>query len=55
MTGEGKAIKEAYQWEAKSQWRQALLTGDISVSIKLFFGTKRRADIDRRGRGLRYR
>jgi Holliday junction resolvase RusA-like endonuclease len=46
MTAEGKAIKQGYQWEAKSQWRQALLTGDISVSITLYFGTKRRAGLD---------
>ena len=46
MTAEGKALKEAYQWEAKSQWKQPILTGDISVSITLFFGTKRRADLD---------
>lgn len=46
MTAEGKALKEAYQWEAKSQWKAPLLTGDISVSVTLFFGTKRKADLD---------
>lgn len=46
MTAEGKAIKEAYQWEAKSQWRQPILTGEISVSITLYFGTKRKSDLD---------
>ena len=47
MSSEGKAIKEGYQWEAKSQWKGAPpLTGDISVLITLFFGTKRRADLD---------
>ena len=46
MSPEGKAIKEGYQWEAKSQWKQPILTGDISVSITLYFGTKRRADLD---------
>lgn len=46
MTAEGKALKEQYQWEAKSQWREAPLTGDIEVSITLYFGTKRRVDID---------
>lgn len=46
MTAEWKAIKEAYQWEAKSQWKEAPpLKGDISVSITLYFGTKRGADL----------
>jgi Holliday junction resolvase RusA-like endonuclease len=46
MTAEGKAIKEAYQWEAKSQWKGKPLEGDVSLSITLYFGTKRRADLD---------
>jgi Holliday junction resolvase RusA-like endonuclease len=43
---EGKALKEAYQWEARAQWNGKPLTGDIEVSITLYFGTKRRADLD---------
>jgi Holliday junction resolvase RusA-like endonuclease len=46
MTAEGKAIKEAYHWEAKSQWRAKPLSGDISVTIEFFFATKRRRDLD---------
>jgi Holliday junction resolvase RusA-like endonuclease len=46
MTNEGKALKTAYQWEAKSQWRDKPLAGDIELSLTLFFGTKRRADLD---------
>lgn len=46
MTAEGKAIKEAYQWEAKSQWRGKPLTGDIMVTIEFFFATKRKRDLD---------
>jgi crossover junction endodeoxyribonuclease RusA len=46
MTPEGKALKEAYQWEAKAQWKGKPLEGDIEVSITLYFGTKRRADLD---------
>jgi Holliday junction resolvase RusA-like endonuclease len=47
MTPEGKALKEAYQWEAKSQWKgKPLEDDDIEVSITLYFGTKRRADLD---------
>jgi Holliday junction resolvase RusA-like endonuclease len=46
MTPEGKALKEQYQWESKSQWKGKPLEGDIEVSITLYFGTKRRADLD---------
>jgi Holliday junction resolvase RusA-like endonuclease len=46
MTPAGKALKEQYQWEARSQWKGKPLEGDIEVSITLFFGTKRRADLD---------
>jgi Holliday junction resolvase RusA-like endonuclease len=48
MAAEGKALKEQYQWEARSQWKGKgkPLEGDIEVSISLFFGTKRRADLD---------
>jgi Holliday junction resolvase RusA-like endonuclease len=46
MTPEGKALKEAYQWEAKAQWKGKPLACDIEVSITLYFGTKRKADLD---------
>lgn len=46
MTAEGKALKAAYQWEAKSQWKGKPLAGDIELSITLYFGTKRKADLD---------
>jgi Holliday junction resolvase RusA-like endonuclease len=46
MTAEGKALKEQYQWEARAQWKGKPLEGDIDVSISLYFGTKRRADLD---------
>lgn len=46
MTAEGKATKEAYQWEAKSQWRGKPLTGDIAVTIEFFFATNRKRDLD---------
>jgi Holliday junction resolvase RusA-like endonuclease len=46
MTPEGKALKEAYQWEAKAQWRGKPLDGDVSVSITFFFATKHRRDLD---------
>lgn len=46
MTEVGKAIKEGYQWEVRSQWRGAPLKGSIRVSIRFFFQTKRRRDLD---------
>ena len=46
MTAEGKALKEVYQWEAKAQWKGKPLQGDIRLSITLYFGTKRKADLD---------
>ena len=46
MTPDGKALKEQYQWEARSQWQGKPLDGDVALSITLYFGTKRRADID---------
>lgn len=43
----GRRSKRATSGKAKSQWKGAPpLTGDISVSITLYFGTKRRADLD---------
>jgi Holliday junction resolvase RusA-like endonuclease len=46
MTAEGRAIKEAYQWEAKSQWRAKSLAGDVALTITFYFGSKRRRDLD---------
>jgi crossover junction endodeoxyribonuclease RusA len=46
MTAEGKALKEQYQWEASAQWKGKPIEGDIEISITLYFGTKRRADLD---------
>lgn len=46
MTLQGKVIKEAYQWEAKQQWAALPLTRDITLTIRLYFSTKRKHDID---------
>jgi crossover junction endodeoxyribonuclease RusA len=46
MTAEGKAIKEACQWQAKTQWREPPLETELSVVIRFFFKTKRRRDLD---------
>jgi len=46
MNKVGKELKESYQWEAKSQWKKEPTKGDIGVRIHLFFGDKRKRDID---------
>lgn len=46
MTKAGKERKEEYAWEARSQWKEKPMTEDIAIAIKLFFGDKRRRDID---------
>jgi Holliday junction resolvase RusA-like endonuclease len=46
MTKAGRDRKEQYQREARAQWRGKPLEGDIAVDITLFFGTKRKADLD---------
>jgi crossover junction endodeoxyribonuclease RusA len=46
MTAEGKAIKEAYQWEAKSQWKDKPTKEPLCVAVRFYFKTKRRRDLD---------
>ena len=46
MSAEGKSLKEDYQWQLKSQWKQPIITRDVELEVKLFFGTKRKNDID---------
>lgn len=46
MTTEGKALKEDYQWQVKSQYRGKPKTGDIDLRVELFFGDNRKRDID---------
>lgn len=46
MSQEGKDLKESYQWQAKSQWKLPVITGDVRLSVDLYFGTKRKCDID---------
>ena len=46
MSAEGKTLKSAYQWEAKAQWRTPPLKDELALSVRFFFGTKRKADLD---------
>lgn len=46
MTPKGKEVKTSYQWEAKSQWANKPMKGPVQAIIRLYFGTKRKQDID---------
>jgi len=46
MTAKGKALKEDYQWQIKSQYKGKPLKRDIDLKIELFFGDNRKRDID---------
>lgn len=46
MSPEGRALKEEYQWQARSQWRGKPLLGPVLLEITLYLGTKRKADWD---------
>jgi Holliday junction resolvase RusA-like endonuclease len=41
MTDQGRALKEQYQWEARAQWRDKPLKGEVRMHV-----TKRKADWD---------
>ena len=45
MTKEGKDVKEQYQWELKA-YHPKMITDDIEVKLDLFFGDKRKRDVD---------
>ena len=48
MTQDGKALKESYQLQAKSQVERKWLPtpNDLGIQIDLFFGDQRKRDID---------
>lgn len=46
MSNEGKDLKESYQWQAKSQYREKPLEVPLIVEVQLYFCTKRNHDID---------
>ena len=46
MSPEGRAIKEDYQWQAKSQYKGKPFTENLIVGVGLFFKDERRRDID---------
>ena len=46
LSAEGKALKEDYQWQAKSQWHNGILTGPIKVTIHTYHDNCRKNDWD---------
>jgi len=46
MTPKARALKEDYKWQARQQYKGIPLTENLSVDIKLYFGTKRKYDWD---------
>lgn len=46
MSTECKDTKLYYTYQAKNQYKDKPLTGDISIKMDLYFGTKRKCDID---------
>lgn len=46
MTPEGKVLKQQYQLEAKTQWKEGIVKDGIKVAVKLYFKDKRRRDVD---------
>lgn len=41
MTAQGKAIRDDYAQQARTQWKKKPLSGQLQVSYKLYFSTKR--------------
>lgn len=52
MSHTGKALKESYQLQAMSQWKQGVLTCNLKLEVSLFFDTKGKHDIDNYGKLL---
>ena len=52
MTKDGKDLKTAYQWQAKSQWKKKPTAEVVKVKIDLFFQRKNKHDIDNYGKVL---
>jgi hypothetical protein len=46
MTADAKIGQNAYQWEARAQWRGSPLTGPLRIAITLYFGRRRSGDLD---------
>ena len=52
MSKEGNMIKDSYKSQSRLQWTNKPFTGDVLINVKLYFGTKRKCDIDNFGKLL---
>lgn len=46
LSKDGSKLKEYYQWEVKTQWKEDIQYKELELDIKLYFGDKRKRDID---------
>jgi Holliday junction resolvase RusA-like endonuclease len=46
VSQQGKAVKQSYIKQTLSQWKDKPISENVYVNIRLYFGTKRKADID---------
>lgn len=46
ITLKSKILKDDYKWQAKQQYKGQIITEDVEVTIKIYFGTKRKVDWD---------
>lgn len=46
MSGEGKALKQVYAWEAKNQWGKPPTSSKLRLRVSYYFSTHIRRDID---------
>jgi crossover junction endodeoxyribonuclease RusA len=46
VSKEGKDVKSSYIQQTRLQWQSKPVTEDVSIHIRLYFGTKRKCDID---------
>ncbi len=46
MSARGKSLKEGYQWDVKQAWKGEPTQGKVLISMQIFFGTRRKQDID---------
>lgn len=41
-----KELKASYTKEVKEQWKKPIILGDVGLDVKLYFGDKRKRDVD---------
>lgn len=46
LSKRGRETKEALAWEIIAQWKNEPLEGDVTLNIMLYFGDRRKRDID---------